>query len=822
MTLHQRFSQNFKRSLRTALQLAVDLGVTSVEPIHLLYGLAIQPSSLSSELFSGDHITPDELLEAVAKNTSNARPYTSENLAYGISPSDLTLSRASQNIVQKSIHIAHTHNHHYVGTEHLLAAILATPSPAITKVLADVRLDRDSLTDQTDALLRSTSKLPDLTGAFHSGENHSDSNESALELFAQELTASPTEKNSQTLDPVIGRQTEIDRIVQILARRQKNNPLLIGEPGVGKTAIVEGLAKLITAGQVPSTLIGKKIYALDMTGIVAGTIYRGEFEQRVKQLVDEIKKRPEVILFIDEIHSIVGTGAAAGSLDAANILKPALARGQIRCIGTTTFADYRRTIEHDPALERRFQIIRVSEPDPVQARSILGGIKEYYESFHQVVLTDPALDAAVNLSQRYITDKFLPDKAIDLIDEASARANVNRRPGQWEDKLGNLRDQLQTATDAKTQAIAREDYVAALEYKRICSNLATALTEAESQAETNRRRVTVTDRDIAAVIATATGIPLADITADSSRQISRLEKDLAKQVIGQDQAIATITSTIKLAKAGLRASDRPLASLLFAGPSGVGKTHTAKTLARTLFGSDQALIRIDMSEYGERFNVSKLIGSPAGYVGYRESGHLTERVKHRPYSLVLFDEVEKADPAVFDLLLQVLDDGYLTDAAGSRINFRNTVIIMTSNLGSHLFKTKEKIGFSGKAGGKNNTETKMVEEVRAHFKPEFINRLDHIVYFQPLTERDIAIITKNSVTEINQHLADQQLKLTLDDKVVDHLVQASLTADQGIRGLRRLIRDQIETRLADLIISGKTKNKNSIRASVKNGIIEVK
>lgn len=813
MDLNQKFSQNFKRSLQLALQLAVDLGAPVVEPIHLLYGLATQPGSLSSELFADTHVDADDLLEAIAKETSAGES------PLPIRPTDLVLSQDSQRVIQRSIHIAHANHHSYVGTEHLLSALLDIKPPTVQKVLSALKLPPEVLIEQTSALLRSTSKLPDLTGAFQAGGDRLNDAGSPLAAFAIELTRQNDQDDS---DPVIGRDTEIERMIQILSRRQKNNPLLIGEPGVGKTAIVEGLAQRITRGQVPGSLADKRIYALDLTSVVAGTMYRGEFEQRIKQLIDEIKKRPEVILFIDEIHNIVGTGSASGSLDAANILKPALARGQIRCIGTTTFADYRRTIEHDPALERRLQVIRINEPAANEARAMLDGLKEHYETFHQVQIEPSALDAAVTMSQRYIPERFLPDKAIDLIDEAAARANIQRRPTTQEDQTAQLKVELKSAATAKRQAIEREDYVAALEYKRICSEIEAKIKTATNQPDSRTAKAKVTDRDVALIVAASTGIPLEDITATDQRRILKLQKELASHIVGQNEAINTIISTIKLAKAGLRPADKPLAAFLFAGPSGVGKTHTAKMLARQLFGSDQALIRIDMSEYGERFNVSKLIGSPAGYVGYRESGHLTEKIKHRPYSLVLFDEVEKADPAVFDLLLQVLDDGYLTDAAGARINFRNTVIVMTSNLGSHLFASDQKIGFGNKKNKPIDIEPKMLEEVKAHFKPEFINRLDHIVYFHPLTAPQVATIARQKIAAISDRLLAQQIKLAVDDQVIDHLTKASLDKDQGIRGLDRLISHQIESLLADLIIRGKIKNKNTIRVSVKNGIIEVK
>ena len=645
-----------------------------------------------------------------------------------------------------------------------------------------------------------------------------------MDLFGTELTAAKIQKK---IDPIIGRDEELLRIIHILSRRNKNNPIILGEPGVGKTAIIEGLAKKIVDGDVPEALLNKKIYALDLTSTVSGTMYRGEFEGRIKQIIDEARNRPEVILFIDEIHNIVGTGSASGSMDAANILKPALARGEIRCIGATTFTDYRKSIENDPALNRRFQPVKLAEPSEQQAKEILHGIKNYFENFHRVEISDEAIDYSVELSQKYITDKFLPDKAIDLIDEASAAIRVNKKPTRVEQKIKKLKSDIIDLKNKKNQAVIKEDYDLAIKLKDQAQELDDALTKIEKSLEAQKNKMigTISGQNIAKIVSKATGIPTEDLISSEKRKIMRLDNSLQKKIIGQNTATALISDFIKRAKAGLTPDNKPLASFLLVGPSGTGKTHTARILAEELFGDRDALIKIDMSEYSEKFNTSKLIGAPAGYVGYKESGHLTERVKHKPYSIVLFDEIEKANPEIFDLLLQVLEDGYLTDAAGTKINFRNTIILMTSNIGSHHFSKKnETIGFDSSIINSvtNDINNKIIDDIKEFFKIEFINRLDEITCFSPLSENDLEKITKLELNDLSTRLNKKNITAEFDQSAIKLIAKESKQIDQGARGIKKAIQKLIESNISQKILEDKIISGSRIKINTEKEKIVIK
>ncbi len=810
MEFINKFSNNYKRTLKAAAALATELQHRYIEPSHLLYGLTIQRGSVGAEIFGALDITPEQLRDLVSAGNLETRSDVA------LEPE---LSAVAREIIEKSAHIAFINQHQYVGTEHLLAALIEINHVQTRDIFEALSISTGTLTQQTIATLKSTSKLPDLTQAFKlprpTDRHGRDSSESVLETYGIELTSRTVQTK---IDPVVGREKEISRLTEILSRRTKNNPLLLGEPGVGKTAIVEGLAKRIAANDVPEALRGKKIYALDLTATVAGTMYRGEFENRIKQIIDEATERPEVILFIDEIHNIVGAGSASGSMDAANILKPALARGAIRCIGATTYADYRKSIESDPALERRFQTIAVSEPTATETLKILEGIRPHYEAYHDVTITDAALATAIDLSQKYVPEKFLPDKAIDVIDEASARHKVNRKLTKAEEQLRQLNLELLSATDAKRQAIDHEDFVSAVEFKRIASELETRIAKLSKRPAVTTVKHEVTADDIAQVVATMTGIPVTRLVNSERRRLLKIEAQLRRTIVGQDDAMHQISRSIIRAKAGLGETHRPLASFLFVGPSGVGKTYTAKTLAKLLFNDERAFIRIDMSEYGERFTVSKLIGAPAGYVGYKESGQLTEKVKHRPYSLVLFDEIDKADPDVFDLLLQVLDDGYLTDASGVKINFQNTVVIMTSNIGSHLLVPRPALGFERETPLINDQiEHKIEGELRQHFKPEFLNRIDKIIYFNQLSPREIKRIAVHELEALARRLGRQNVALIWSPAVVTHLVQLGSEDHQGARGIKKLVQEHVETPLAEKLLAGTPPA--TMRLGVKNGII---
>ena len=819
----EKFSNNYKRSLRSAANLALELNQDWVNPEHVLYGLIVQRGSVGAELFNSLKIKPEEIKNSIAQIGQQKQQITAKNLPQ--------FSVGTKKLIQKSVQIAYLNQHKYIGTEHLLAAIFQINDPEVKQIMGDLKISEADLNQQIVSVLKSASKLPDITETFRLApkinspvsdhRENQPAKESILYVFGTNLTSNQIQSN---IDPVIGRDQEIQRIIEILCRRTKNNPIILGDPGVGKTAIVEGLAKKIILGEVPEVLRRKKIYTLDLTATVAGAIYRGEFENRLKMIMEEVKNRPEIIIFIDEIHNLVGSGAASGSTDAANILKPALARGEIRCIGATTFGDYRKSIENDPALDRRFQPVKISEPSAEAAKQILIGIRQNFESFHRVKISDAAIEAAVDLSQKYLPEKFLPDKAIDLIDEASSAVKVSRPLSSWQQKIKILEEQRQEIIRQKQLAIDQENFITAQELKKQGQVILTELENFKNRPNNkNELNGEVTQLEIARVVSRMTGVPAENLLSSEKKQLLNLDKKISAQVIGQEPAIATIVDLIQRAKAGLGHDNKPLASFLFVGPSGVGKTYLARVLTQKFFGSPDALVKIDMSEYSEKFNISKLIGAPAGYVGYKESGQLTEKIKHKPYSLVLFDEIEKANPEVFDLLLQILDDGYLTDASGTRINFRHTMIIMTSNLGSHYFKPNKNIGFQEKSPGQDNQslEEKIITEAKNYFKTELINRLDKIVYFNPLALEQLQKIVQLELKNLKQRLARQNIGLTFEAAVVKLIAQKSQLENQGARAIKRIIQTLIETPLSRQLLAEAIRPGDTVRLSEKNGIINL-
>lgn len=745
---------------------------------------------------------------------------------------ETSLAEEAQKIIIDSAAIATKYQHGYIGTEHLLYSLLKAEAKAIDPILRQYKIASKKLLSSLEQALDSTSKFEEMTGAIgelkekikQEEKRHKAKRETLLDFFGTELTNPQNQKN---IMPVIGRETEIKRVIQILARRNKNNPVLLGEPGVGKTAIVEGLAKKITQGEVPAVLLDKKIYALDMPLLVAGTSYRGEFEGRLKQIVEEAKMNPDIILFIDEIHNIVGAGAAGGTMDAANILKPALARGEIRCIGATTFDDYKKHIETDSALARRLQKVTVEEPSPEEAIAIIKGIAPIYEKHHQVQISDEAIREAVRLSVRYLTEQFLPDKAIDLIDEAASKIRMEWPIPDNVKQVSQIKKELRILGEGKNTLVNEGKYQEALAAKEreftLISQLY-GLESAEIKSKVKNKQTAksaqLTGEDIRQLVAESTKIHISD-NQKMIGGLTKLTAQLKEKIIGQDQGLEKIVKVLKRSAAGLAGNSRPLGSFIFAGPSGVGKTYTAKILAEALNPKGNGLIRLDMSEYGEKFNASKIIGAPAGYVGYDEGG-LTEKVRRNPYAVILLDEMEKAHPDIFNLWLSVLEDGQLTDSRGRVINFRNTIIIMTTNAGLKKRTEGQQLGFGEPVGGQdtkieNHNYQESLEEL---LRPEFLNRVDQLVIFNPLAEKDIAKIIDLNLADINNKLAPQKLRIEWSDKVVKKLLQECQRRGEGARIIREVIRQEIEDALAEEIIGQRQHKDGLIKIGLVNNNIK--
>ncbi|MBI4592325.1 ATP-dependent Clp protease ATP-binding subunit [Candidatus Uhrbacteria bacterium] len=786
-----KFSTHLKNVLTRALCLVVEQDQKTIQPEHLLWALGTQKGCIAAEILkkSGVKITDLKKLAGI------------KEIVRVFSVSDgmmLQLSEEAKRIVEKAVLAANMYGHRYVGTEHLLSGILQVNPEGTASFFTHTQINVHELKSQLTVVLKSTSKFPDFNASVKTepvaapNTQPPQKEKTALDVFAVELTNLETQKK---IDPVIGREQEIERIMEILCRRTKNNPLLLGEPGVGKTAIVEGLAKRITQGQVPPVLAHKRLFCVDMTLLVAGTMYRGEFEARLRHLVDEVKSDPDIILFIDEIHTIVGAGSASGSMDAANILKPALARGEIHCIGATTPTEFKKQIESDAALERRFQTVLVDEPNQEKTMEILEGIAPFYEQFHRVRISHEAITQAVCLSHRYVQDRHFPDKAIDLIDEAAAASRVrNYRPGPIQHER-ELFERLTHIKEAKRQAVVEEQFDEARRLKEEEEYLSHQLDELTNEEDTAPVE-TINAQDVARVISRATGIPLEDLTSSDKRELLKLEERLRAQIVGQDAVLETVAGAVRRAKTGIAHPHRPLASFLFLGPSGVGKTQLAKTVAEILFHSPSHLIRLDMSEYAEGFTMSKLIGAPAGYVGYKEGANLTDRVKQHPYSVVLFDEIEKAHRDVQNLLLQILEEGELTDATGRKVNFKNTIIILTSNVGLERFER----GDMGFMGTQIDRVVAINQDLRAEletrFRPELLNRLDHTCIFQPLEENALERIVEKQLAELVTRLQTKGLTLRVHESLTSH-IRAKLEPKFGARHVRTLIQNEIEHKIAE-------------------------
>ena len=813
-----KFTPRAEESLRLAQEAAQDLGHGYVGCEHLLLGLLREEEGIAHRVLSEYGLT-DEMItgilqRSVGQGTSGDAP------SQGLTP-------RAKSVIELAVGESHRMGAGYIGTEHLLMGLLREGSNMAVRILRTVGVDPRKMYASVQQKLSETSPHTVTSGAGTPNKENKKTGKT-LEEFTRDLTEAARQGK---LDPVIGRDKEIQRVVQILSRRTKNNPVLIGEPGVGKTAIAEGLAQRIAAADVPEELLNKKLLSLDLSGMVAGTKYRGEFEERIKNALDEVKKDGNVILFIDELHTIVGAGSAEGAVDAANIIKPALGRGEIRVIGATTLNEYRKYIEKDAALERRFQPVTVGEPTAEDTVAILKGLRDKYEAHHKLTITDEALEAAVTLSRRYISDRFLPDKAIDLMDEAASQVRMKAESASPD--LKSLEEKIAALRREKSEAIAAQDYEKAAQLRDIEKNY-TDQVEIERdnwRRKLSQNRGTVTAEDIANVVAGWTGIPVTRLTEDESTRLLKLEETLQQRVVGQDEAVAAVARAIRRGRVGLKDPKRPIGSFLFLGPTGVGKTELCKALAEAMFGDENAMIRIDMSEYMERHTVSRLVGSPPGYVGHEEGGQLTEKVRRKPYSVVLFDEIEKAHEDVWNILLQILEDGIVTDSQGRRVDFRNTVIVMTSNVGAKNITAAEntRLGFDGSEKNAEKDEAArfarireaVMAELKRTFKPEFLNRIDETIVFRQLTEEDIVKIAHRMLTITGKRMAQQGITLTADEDAVAMLAKNGFDAEYGARPLRRSIQNTVEDAVAEQMLEGKLKSGDTAKVTLSDGKVVV-
>lgn len=787
------FTQKANTALNAAIEYAENLGHTYIGSEHLLLGLLSSEGSVAYTALTARNITADNVETAVRNSVGIGTPTV-------LSPNDFT--PRSKNIIETAVTIARSLGHGYVGTEHLLIAILRDSSCYAMDILDAMNV---SAADVAEEITKSVNVSQNDASPKSKTQSKGKTETPTLDQFGRDLTAIARQGK---IDPVIGRQKEIERVIQILCRRTKNNPCLIGEPGVGKTAIAEGLALKIASGEVPEILKDKRIVALDLTGMVAGTKYRGDFEERIKSAIDEVSKAGNIILFIDEVHTLIGAGAAEGAVDAANILKPALARGEMQVIGATTIEEYRKNIEKDSALERRFQSVLVGEPSREEAVEILKGIRDKYEAHHKVKITDEAIEAAVKMSSRYIGDRFLPDKAIDLIDEAASK--VRLRAYTPPEDIRELEEKIKRINEEKASAVNSQNFeqAAALrdEEKEVKAHLENAKESWKKQnSETNG---VVTPDEIAAIVSEWTHIPVVQLTEEESQRLLHMEEELHRRIVGQDQAVSAVAKAIRRGRVGLKDPNRPTGSFIFLGPTGVGKTELCKTLAATLFGDESAMIRLDMSEFMEKHTVSKLVGSPPGYVGYDEGGQLTEKVRRKPYSVVLFDEIEKAHPDVFNMLLQILDDGVLTDSQGRKVDFKNCIIIMTSNVGAKLITNagNAALGFKGEEGNgtmsQSDIKDAVMGELKKCFRPEFLNRVDDIIVFEQLNKDDIKEIARRMLKTLKNRVHDMGIELDFDDSAIEKISDEGFDPVYGARPLRRAIQSQIEDKLSEEMLDG--------------------
>lgn len=811
----QRFTDDAQKVLSLAQEAALELGHDYVGTEHVLIGLTKVKNSVAAKALKELGIVTENIFEAVEDHVGRGNKKATS----------IYMTPRVKYVLELAVQMANRMNHNYVGTEHILLGLLSDGSGVAAAILQSMDVRTNDVVDAIRNILGSNSK------GHNDGQEGSNGDGELGDLsdFATDLNEYAKQGK---IDPVIGRDTEIQRVIQILSRRTKNNPVLIGEPGVGKTAIAEGLAQRIVTGNVPEILRNKRIISLSIGAMLAGAKYRGEFEERLKKAIDEVQQHDDMIIFIDEIHTLVGAGATEGAMDAANILKPALARGEFQVIGATTLDEYKKHIEKDAALERRFQPVQVGEPNEEDALEILKGLRDRYEAFHKAKITDEALKAAVSLSSRYITDRFLPDKAIDVVDEAASK--VRMQVFSTAPDVKALEERLKVVKNEKEAAVTSQDFEKAAKLRDEEKTLVKDISDKKSAAkEESDQKLVVTEDDIAAVVAQWTGIPVAKIAEEESETLLHLEKELHKRVVGQDDAVTAVAKAVRRARAGLKDPKRPIGSFLFLGPTGVGKTELARALASSLFGDESAMIRLDMSEYMEKHTVSRLVGAPPGYVGYEEGGQLTDAVRRKPYSVILLDEVEKAHADFFNILLQVLDDGRLTDSQGRTVDFRNTVIIMTSNLGAKaLHKNSPELGFlapkksQSSINQSNSIDFKeakksVMDAVKRHFRPEFLNRIDEMIVFQPLTEEDLQQIVSILMSDVTKRLKERELQLEITAEAMQLLVKEGSDFTMGARPLKRAIQRLIEDPVSDLILKGDATEGKTIKADVKDNEIVV-
>ena len=811
----QRFTDDAQRVLSFAQEAALELGHDYVGTEHVLIGLIKVKNSVAAKALNELGLSAETIIEDVEEHIGRGNKKASS----------VYMTPRVKHVLELAVEVANHMNHNYVGTEHILLGLLSDGGGVAVGILRNHNIRANDIVDTIRTILGSSDS------SSHSGEDRKD-NSSLGELadFSTDLNESAKQGK---IDPVIGRDKEIARVIQILSRRTKNNPVLIGEPGVGKTAIAEGLAQRIVNGNVPEILRNKRIISLSISSMLAGAKYRGEFEERLKKAIDEVQKHDDMIIFIDEIHTLVGAGATEGAMDAANILKPALARGEFQVVGATTLDEYKKHIEKDAALERRFQPVLVGEPSEEDALEILKGLRDRYEAFHKAKITDEALEAAVSLSSRYITDRFLPDKAIDVVDEAASKVRMKVFSAAPDVKA--LETQLADVKKEKEAAVTAQEFEKAAEMRDEEKRIEKEINDKKKAAKENSdAKLVVTDEDIASVVAQWTGIPVSKIAQEESESLLHLEQELHKRVIGQNEAVVAVSKAVRRARAGLKDPKRPIGSFLFLGPTGVGKTELARALAVALFGDETAMIRLDMSEYMEKHTVSRLVGAPPGYVGYEEGGQLTDAVRRKPYSVILLDEVEKAHADFFNILLQVLDDGRLTDSQGRTVDFRNTVIIMTSNLGAKaLRKDSPELGFLAAKKADSNTEDvsvvnfkeakkSVMDSVKRHFRPEFLNRIDEMIVFHALTSNDLKQIVTILMDTVVKRLGDMGLSLEISPAAMDLLVKEGSDFSMGARPLKRAIQRLIEDPISDLILQGNAPEGAIIKADVEDEHIVVK